>query len=505
MNKFWLVIVLMTLIIQLSGQIPELNIWNNIRNSSYTQEDQIYIRCETVDLPIIQTDLYYYFEDQWIQTDMDNLTGLTIEGSIEASHQDDMICRFKTYGDSLVAMMPAYVSEDVFPPAIDQLSLIIDDAAGDTLSTGPEQLDILGTYFGFSDTRFYVAIKNNGSGFPTNEGGIFPSEYYVYISALVNPEIALIDTAGYALVYVEVPLFFQPGLYRFAGSEISLDSIQQIAEIETAVVDSFLYLACNIEDMVNDEYFGEWPSLSRTLGIDFLTAVVGITPEFEFIYSLIDFSIPAIQVIDQYVIEPFVNELPVISNISAEISDGITGVELTYEDNNGNFPLIAHVITDQNETFDLLPTSFDFTQPVIFQAQIPVSNWNSLNVFFSDNGFEYVEEVIYNSSVDDGSISMNTILQNYPNPFNPSTAITFSLPVQEAENAELIIFNVKGQLVKDLSENLKDLETSGDNELEYSVLWNGEDESGCAVPSGLYFYKLEYGSHKLTSKMLLLK
>ena len=88
---------------------------------------------------------------------------------------------------------------------------------------------------------------------------------------------------------------------------------------------------------------------------------------------------------------------------------------------------------------------------------------------------------------------------NYPNPFNPSTKITFSVAAQDAEDAEIGIYNIKGQKVKSFS-------LSSHPELvDGSVEWNGKDNSGNNVSSGLYFYKLDAGKYSSTKKMILLK
>jgi len=88
-----------------------------------------------------------------------------------------------------------------------------------------------------------------------------------------------------------------------------------------------------------------------------------------------------------------------------------------------------------------------------------------------------------------------TSLSNYPNPFNPSTTITFSLNTNNTENADLSIYNLKGQLIKQYS-------VSND---QYSVTWNGIDSSGKSVSSGVYLYKLETGNKNYTRKMILMK
>lgn len=86
--------------------------------------------------------------------------------------------------------------------------------------------------------------------------------------------------------------------------------------------------------------------------------------------------------------------------------------------------------------------------------------------------------------------------QNYPNPFNPTTQISFylgsDLPVK------LDIFNVKGQKVNSLcTANLK----AG----KHSYLWNGDDQAGRTVSSGIYFYRLSTPEGVISNKMILMK
>ena len=84
-----------------------------------------------------------------------------------------------------------------------------------------------------------------------------------------------------------------------------------------------------------------------------------------------------------------------------------------------------------------------------------------------------------------------------PNPFNPSTQIRFDLP--RSESVHLRIFDIRGSLVRELIEG--DAYQPGN----HSVTWNGRDNTGRSVPSGVYFYALEAGTHHARHKMLLLK
>ena len=93
----------------------------------------------------------------------------------------------------------------------------------------------------------------------------------------------------------------------------------------------------------------------------------------------------------------------------------------------------------------------------------------------------------------------NFQLRNFPNPFNPSTTISFNLTAEDAENAEIIIYNIKGQKVKSFT-NLQ-INKSPNQQ----IIWNGKDSNDKIVASGLYFYKLSSGKETQVKKMLLVK
>jgi len=86
--------------------------------------------------------------------------------------------------------------------------------------------------------------------------------------------------------------------------------------------------------------------------------------------------------------------------------------------------------------------------------------------------------------------------QNRPNPFNPTTKIAFQLP--EAGEVSLVIYNLQGQLIRVL---VQDVHAAG----SYQVEWNGRDEGGRAVSSGVYFYRFVSPGLVQTKRMLLLK
>ncbi len=88
------------------------------------------------------------------------------------------------------------------------------------------------------------------------------------------------------------------------------------------------------------------------------------------------------------------------------------------------------------------------------------------------------------------------LFQNYPNPFNPSTTISYS--VAAAGDVQLKIYNPLGQLVRTLFSGQKG---AG----EYTLTWDGRDDGGRLLSSGLYFYRLQVGEAVQSRRMLFLK
>jgi hypothetical protein len=86
--------------------------------------------------------------------------------------------------------------------------------------------------------------------------------------------------------------------------------------------------------------------------------------------------------------------------------------------------------------------------------------------------------------------------QNYPNPFNSGTVIRFALP--QAQEVDLTIFNLAGQQAVKL---VKGIRPAG----QYNLTWDGRDEAGQALASGLYFYRLQAGEQVKTRKLLMLR
>ena len=95
-------------------------------------------------------------------------------------------------------------------------------------------------------------------------------------------------------------------------------------------------------------------------------------------------------------------------------------------------------------------------------------------------------------------VSKFQLYQNHPNPFSTLTTISFLVIPKNTENTEILIYNVKGQLVKNLA-------ISNPKSKINKVVWDGRDEKGNQLSSGIYFYKLSNQDKTFIKKMILLR
>ena len=91
------------------------------------------------------------------------------------------------------------------------------------------------------------------------------------------------------------------------------------------------------------------------------------------------------------------------------------------------------------------------------------------------------------------------LLQNYPNPFNGQTKIIYQVP-ENLDNyvVRILIYDNLGRLVTILKQ-------SKDSAGKHAIYWNGINELGHQVPSGIYFYKVSIGTFSETKKMVLIQ
>lgn len=131
-------------------------------------------------------------------------------------------------------------------------------------------------------------------------------------------------------------------------------------------------------------------------------------------------------------------------------------------------------------------------------------DWDFDNIWKADvnyeynNGYPYLRDIKYLSIEEDEHLisAYEITTMNYPNPFNPDTRISFELPWES--EVDLKIYNVKGQLIRRLYGGRL---PAG----KHHTVWDGTDEYGRDVSSGVYFYRLSTDEDTTVRKMLMVK
>ena len=140
-------------------------------------------------------------------------------------------------------------------------------------------------------------------------------------------------------------------------------------------------------------------------------------------------------------------------------------------------------------------TSKSVTNYTVYDQETSV--YVSKPVYYERDG--YVNVKLNTEQAPEPEIAF-TLLNNYPNPVNTGvTQISFA-PVKDAENTEIRIYNLKGQLVKKL-----DCDNTTFNNGLFTVTWDCSDNYGRKVASGIYFYKLVSDKKIAIKKMVIIR
>ncbi|MDY0151485.1 MAG: T9SS type A sorting domain-containing protein [Candidatus Cloacimonas sp.] len=186
------------------------------------------------------------------------------------------------------------------------------------------------------------------------------------------------------------------------------------------------------------------------------------------------------------------------------LSHGIAGGNITLSWNSPiepEYPIIAYTVfrkmnagafeqvgyvTDASytEALDALGTNYQF--------HVVCSYAQGSSLPTDDLHYQYTTA----NSDDINPVLVTKLRGNYPNPFNPDTTFRFSL--KELAPTKLYIYNIKGQLVKKL---VDDIVPSG----EHQIRWNGRDSNNRSVASGIYLYRLESKNFSETKRAILMK
>ena len=223
-------------------------------------------------------------------------------------------------------------------------------------------------------------------------------------------------------------------------------------------------------------------------------------------FGIIDPSFSSSILFDNDIIELIVPSKSINSPIPCLISK----TEINYENNLDliGYPIKIHPTNIELNnsaiiSFDLsfIPEGYDLNHCGLYYNNN--HNWTLSNTYIEDNKLKSrinnfgSYAIFYNEYEETLSFPDEYILmQNYPNPFNPETTINFYLP--EDNYIEVNIYNIKGEKVKTI---YKGQLHSG----YQSIIWDGTNDRGASLSSGIYIMSLNYDDIIINSKMVKLK
>ncbi|MDH3889715.1 MAG: C25 family cysteine peptidase [candidate division Zixibacteria bacterium] len=191
------------------------------------------------------------------------------------------------------------------------------------------------------------------------------------------------------------------------------------------------------------------------------------------------------------------DQVPGLLDVDIMTDAGSFEIDVT----SGGQPVAGCLVTLSDSTGAILSISTSQSGDASFEVEY--SPMNSYTIAAVKGGFTVTRRFLspaiaadVDELVDDNLPLEFSLSQNYPNPFNPTTTILLELP--HRTNVSLSIYNVLGQHVAKLIDGPRSHGT-------YEVTWDGRNNDGRQVTSGVYFYRLITDNHSATKKLMLLR
>ncbi len=306
-------------------------------------------------------------------------------------------------------------------------------------------------------------------------------------------EVLLAVGSGSSIYVDNYGLTDNEGKYTFIVGE----GKHYYARIDTDI-GSFPTAPNTVESVVSNTVNGQDYTFSMT--------VSGTMPALDYIAT----DVPEDTIDDYLMSVEFTVPFQIVSGLS--LMDDLNSSTLYKKEETGG---IDYVMTDefnfiwflmniQFECFNMLLNAdqgnVDFDVPVGSDWYCNCSNLLHLNNLQYVDGFARLYSYVP-TSVDDPNVSGSSdmLLMNSPNPFNGSTTISYNATPNLHELAQIKIYNIKGQLVREF------LNVAPSPSLPVSVTWDGKDSSGKKVSPGIYFYHLSAGNYFATKKCVMIE
>ncbi len=394
----------------------------------------------------------------------------------------------RAQADTIILSQSYENSGNQFPPDGELYAPLIGDAVGDTMpGTIGSWLDLTGSAVTYSDNRLFGRLSNDNNQWPTNQG-----QYFFFYAFIMQPPDSIV-THVTAMVYGDIPFFFEPGLYSLNVIDTSFEYIAEIQHSE----DQYLHMSCAIDDLLSAPGWDTWPPQQGFIVTAAATFTITFTtPNFN------DFTFPSGFIPATQYLQTDNNSPPVIGGEIVPLPGEHIDAYLSYTDPDNNLPVERNLIFD-DQSYEMGTYDRDYTDMALFEHRLewPGDGWHTYYFRFSDGAAVSETELdsVYLTSIgveDEPVPSTFRLAQNYPNPFNANTSISFGLP--EASVVNISVYDISGGLVAVIE---KSYLPAG----SHSVVWNGENYSGQPVSTGVYFYRLSSDGYSASKRMVLLK
>ena len=153
--------------------------------------------------------------------------------------------------------------------------------------------------------------------------------------------------------------------------------------------------------------------------------------------------------------------------------------------------IASEQLNDNDQAIRTVWFGFTFSQVRDDQATQPMDRFE-----IAEDVFTWFDNIPNDDVSGTPTPKSYNLAQNFPNPFNPSTLIKFDM--KDKGFVALKVYNVAGQLVRTLVNGTKDAGS-------HTITWDGKNNRGGAVASGIYFYKMETKDFSQTKKMVMLR
>lgn len=493
----WLAATLLIAVLALSA-LPSsaFQYWNDIRHSALLPDETIVVRVEN---PAGSgEENYLLYEGPVVQeAAMTPVTDgpSTVEAIAPGPVSSGRYYGFRLIQGSELDFMPVRIPDGA-TPVPEELTRVATDASGDEIF-GYSNLDLVDCHVSFSGTRLYASLTNAGGGFPVASGLTF----FGYLLGIADPAQADPDTVFAIMETYEQSGVISPGLYKITGT--GLDDLDKLGEVtvQEFPATNTLMLSCELADLMSDPYFMSWYDPA-----DPAVGVAGFTQRITLLGGAqeADRSPGGRCYLREFPVSQGANSLPGLSNELFMGSGAAATAQVDYLDPDGHCPVIAEIVFDGTDTYPLYPSSTDYGSAVTYTTDagidpLATGSWSEAVFRFSDNQTDIVEIIVPGSGVDpdEGHAGGNAMIAMIsPNPFFDATEIDLHMPL--AGHVTVTVYDVRGGVVRRL---VDEAAASG----SLNPRWNGRDDAGRRVSSGVYFVRASAVGINETRRVTLLR